>query len=75
MVATNPPPSSVKDDVVVAVRWVLDAVVEISELVVVTDDSSEVESVLVEVKDSEAVVESADVRYDEEFEGTNEEFP
>ena len=68
MVATNPPPSSVKDDVVVAVRWVLDAVVEISELVVVTDDSSEVESVLVEVKDSEAVVESADVRYDEEFE-------
>jgi len=54
--------------VVVAVRWVLDAVVEISELVVVTDDSSEVESVLVEVKDSEAVVESADVRYDEEFE-------
>lgn len=53
---------------VVAVRWVLDAVVEISELVVVTDDSSEVESVLVEVKDSEAVVESADVRYDEEFE-------
>jgi len=68
LVATNPPPSSVKDDVVVAVRWVLDAVVEISELVVVTDDSSEVESVLVEVKDSEAVVESADVRYDEEFE-------
>ena len=68
MGATNPPPSSVKDDVVVAVRWVLDAVVEISELVVVTDDSSEVESVLVEVKDSEAVVESADVRYDEEFE-------
>lgn len=68
MVATNPPPSSVKDDVVVVVRWVLDAVVEISELVVVTDDSSEVESVLVEVKDSEVVVESADVRYDEEFE-------
>jgi len=55
LVATNPPPSSVKDDVVVAVRWVLDAV-------------AEVESVLVEVKDSEAVVESADVRYDEEFE-------
>ena len=68
MVATNPPPSSVKDDVVVVVRWVLDAVVEISELVVVTDDSSEVESVLVEGKDSEVVVESADVRYDEEFE-------
>lgn len=53
---------------VVVVRWVLDAVVEISELVVVTDDSSEVESVLVEGKDSEVVVESADVRYDEEFE-------